>query len=115
MIETLKKVLRRTERDVAFAGVMLGSVAAMSKLFPVMEKWCELTVHFYGGHDMSWIAVPWEHDFAAWRDFQKWYHGRPQSDCYVMWFKSGHQMFRRVDIRAYSIRWGERVKKETAE
>jgi hypothetical protein len=111
-VKLLDKILRRTERDVALAGVMLGSVAAMSKLFPEMEKYRTLKVHFYGGDWKSWDC--WREDGTdptdAFQDFRRWYHGRPQSSCYVMRHNNGENMVKRCDIRAYDIVKGERKK-----
>ena len=116
MIETLKRFLRRTERDVALAGVMVGSVSAMAKLFPVVERYRTLRVHFYPGGYTSWEA--WRDDggepVEAFRDFLRWYHGRPQSDCFVMRGKGFEQMFRRCDIRSYEIASAERYKPSAA-
>lgn len=113
--ELLNKVIRRTERNVAVAGAMVGSVNAMAKLFPVMEHYSTLAVVFYGGRWQSWGCVAAEPPRDPWRDFLKWYHGRPQSECYVMEHREGCNMFRRADIQVYSIQRGERVKKETTE
>lgn len=105
---TLNKILRRTGRDVALAGAMCGSVSAMSKLFPTMEGYSTLTVLFYKGNGMEWTKAPVAAHSGAWNDFVRWYHGRPQSKSYVMPHKQGSQMFRRCDIRAYAIFYGER-------
>lgn len=113
--ELLNKVIRRTERNVAVAGAMVGSVAAMSKLFPTMEHYSTLKVTFYGGHWLSWDCVASEPLTGPWNDFLKWYHGRPQSASYVVHHREGSNMFRRADLQWYSIQRGERVKKETTE
>lgn len=112
----LNKIMRRTERDVALVGVMLGSVAAMSKLFPVIEHYSTLHVYFYNGGWMGWENAPCTRAECHWRHFLKWYHGKPQSDTYVMSHDQGSTMFRRADVCTYEIRYGERVKKKgTAE
>lgn len=111
----LNKVMRRTELNVAVAGAMIGSVSSMAKLFPVMEKWTKLNVYFNDGNGLAWLNAPWNPNVPAWRDFIKWYHGRPQSECYVMYTDDGLRMFLRKDIRGYQIENGERVKKETTE
>lgn len=104
----LSKLTRRLERDVAVAGAMVGSVAAMQKLFPRMEGYCRLTVSFYQGGSHWWEYSPCARPVAPWRDFQKWYHGRPQSVAYVMASRDGSTMFQRKDIATYSIIYGER-------
>lgn len=109
--DTLKKMLRRTERDVLIAGAVLGSVSAMSKLYPVMEGCSTLKVTFYGGGWVSWDCIPAKPEMQPWNDFLKWYHGRPQSEAYVQRYRTGSQMFRRCDVRGYSINYVERVKK----
>lgn len=108
--DTLKKMLRRTERDVLIAGAALGSVSAMSKLFPVMEGCSTLRVIFNDGGWVSWDCVPVNASARPWNDFLKWYHGRPQSEAYVMRYKDGSRMFKRCDVRWYSINYAERVK-----
>lgn len=108
----LNKMIRRTSRDVALAGAMVGSVAAMQKLFPVMEGYSTLRVDFYGDAWTSWVCAPCKPHSGVWRDFQKWYHGRKQSDAYVMRMKDGEQMMKRSDIRFYRISYGEREVKQ---
>lgn len=105
----LDKVLKRTSRDIAFAGAMVGSVSAMSKLFPVMEGYSTLYVTYRDGRWHSWVVSPVKREDCYWRDFLKWYHGRPQSGCYVMRLSDGCEMFLRADIRSYSIKWAERA------
>lgn len=109
----LNKVLRRAELNVAVAGAMVGSVSAMSKLFPVMEGYSELGVRFYNGGVSYWTCAPVAREECPWRDFLKWYHGRPQSESYVMRYKDGCAMFNRKDVRSYSIHWAERVKEHS--
>jgi hypothetical protein len=110
--EILQKILRRTKRDVAFAGAMVGSVSAMSKLFPEIEKYGRLTVYFYGGGNVWWEWTPCKKHSNPWRNFTKWYHGRPQSESYVMTASDGASfMFRRSDIRSYQTEYGEREKR----
>lgn len=95
----------------AIAGAVLGSVTAMSKLVPappVMEGYSTLWVTFYGKEWQSWICSPVERQACPWRDFLKWYHGRQQSESYVMRYKDGQTMFNRRDIRTYAIKWAER-------
>lgn len=110
------KVIGRVERDVAVAGAMVGSVSAMSKLFPALERLRTLRLDFYGspGYQM-WDC--WRDDGAdptdAFQDFLRWYHGRPQSECYVMRHKQGCNMVKRCDIRSYSITKGERKKERS--
>lgn len=109
--KALNKILRRTELNVALAGAMLGSVTAISKLFPVMEHFSLLRVTLDNGAWRQWECVSTERLLNPWRDFLRWYHGRPQSSAYVMRLRDGADMIRREDIRAYSIRHGEREQK----
>lgn len=112
MLDLLRRLIKRTERDVALAGAMVGSVTAMAKLFPTIEHYSTLKVSFYGGLWSSWDA--WRDDGTpptdAWQDFLRWYHGRPQSETYVFRHKWGMNMIRRCDIRCYDISHGEREK-----
>lgn len=110
----LDKLLRRTKRDVALAGAMCGSVSAMSKLFPKIEKYSTLAVYFYGGSSLDWTWAPVVPGPSAFQDFLRWYHGRPQSECYVMVSRQGSTMFRRCDIRGYAITNGERESQSAA-
>lgn len=106
--KTLSKLLKRTESNVALAGAMVGSVAAVSRLFPPIEHYSTLQVTYYGGSWQTWTATSKEPLSGYWRDFLKWYHGRPQSESYVMRNREGCDMFRRCDVRSYVIRYGER-------
>jgi hypothetical protein len=108
----LNRVLRRTELNVAMAGAMVGSVAAMQKLFPVTEHYGRLTLHLYNGESMWWEYTSPVPAIGPWKRFLRWYHGRPESDCFVMRHREGSDMVRRVDIRSYEIRQGEREKKK---
>jgi hypothetical protein len=108
-LDSLKGVMRRTERNVALAGAMVGSVKAMESLFPAMEHYDRLTVKFYSGGSIWWEAFADEPVRGPWNHFLKWYHGR-QSECFVMRHKKGSDMIRRVDIRSYSILTGIREK-----
>ena len=113
MNKLLEKVLRRTKRDVALASAMVGSVSAMQKLFPEIEKYTRLTIQMDNGSLFGWERRGVQ-GAGVWRDFLGWYHGRPQSAHYVMKsMDQGHwkwTMFRRFDIRNYAVQDGEREK-----
>lgn len=110
ILDAIRRIGKRTERDLAFAGAMVGSVQAMSKLFPVMEGYSTLWVTFYTNDWQSWVCAPVAREACPWRDFLKWYHGRPQSASYVMRHTNGQTMFNRKDVRGYEIKWAEREK-----
>lgn len=65
-----------------------------------VKRHSELTVYLHGDR-LSWVR---EGDASEWRDFLKWYFGRPQSSVFVMAHTGGCQMFQRSDIRRYEIR-----------
>lgn len=109
----LGRILRRSRRDVALAGAMVGVVSSMQKLFPVIERYSKLTVTFYDGRYLWWEYAPCERPSGVWNDFLKWFHGRPQSETYVMRYKDGSNMFRRCDIRTYTIVYAEREKQSS--
>ena len=62
----------------------------------------ELTVLVAENKQLGWVSD--EAQPGHWSDFLKWYHGRPQSTCYVMEHSQGHTMVRREDIISYDIR-----------
>ena len=111
----IKRFVRRAELNVAVAGAMVGSVAAMSKLFPTVEHYSTLKVVFYNGSWNSWDCTADGPLRDPWRDFLRWYHGRPQSAYYVMRHHEGSNMFRRCDLLAYDIRHGEREKRPSGD
>ena len=104
----LERLTKRTSRDLAVAGALVGSVAAMGKLFPAMERYTTLRVEFYSDRWQEWSVAPCDDASAPWRAFVKWYHGRPQSDSFVMHHRTGCTAFNRKDIRGYFINYGER-------
>lgn len=110
MHPVLEKILRRTKRDVALAGAMVGSIKALEVLLPQTESFGRLTVHFYGGGVRWWEWTPCPKGGTPWREFLRWYHGRPQSDSYVQPHTEGSTMIRRRDIMSYETYYGEREK-----
>lgn len=111
----LDKVLRRTELNLAVAGAMVGSVQAMAKLFPETEQYSNLRVRLYkgGSWDLDCIGANGA-PVDPWKAFLRWYHGRPQSDCFVMRYADGSSMIRRQDIESYTITNGTRAKRNGA-
>lgn len=64
-----------------------------------------LTVRFRDNFIITWTCstVNGVKVFMPWRDFYKWYFGRPQSQNFVVRFTKGQTMIRRNDIRSFTI------------
>ena len=64
-----------------------------------------LTIKFKDNSVLSWTCSTTD-NFAqsnSWRNFYKWYFGRPQSKYFVMHHAKGQTMFKREDIRLFAV------------
>lgn len=113
----LDRVLKLTGRDLAMAHTSIAvasAIAAIAPKPPQKEKFNRLTITFNDG------AVYWAEgngddtpqSVSYWRNFLRWFHGKPDSPHYVQVVEGGARMIRRVDIRTYDIAFGERERKQ---
>lgn len=104
--DTLRKLLGRTNRTLTLASAAVATVSAVQSIVPAKVPKSRLTLRC---SDMErwWTASNAKRNTGVWKPFLKWYHGRPQSDCYVFEHRDGSDMVRRVDILDYNIRYFE--------
>lgn len=111
VLDRLRRILRRTDRDVAIAGAVVGAVAKIAAAVPVTETYSELRLTFRDDKGwQSWTVAPCARQDGVWNEFIKWFHGREQSDYFVMHTITGQNRVPRAEIRHYDITYGERRK-----
>ena len=111
----LKKMVKRTERDVAFAGTVLSVAQSCVPKVPEKEYFSRLTIYLHSGGSMWWECIrPIGAPNASWNHFLKWFHGRTGSPHFVQIHREGSDCVPRSEIRRYDIRHGEREKATSA-
>lgn len=70
-----------------------------------------LTITMIDGSKQSWTAEPYAGTsrVEAWKDFYRWYFGRPASSTYIQRYKDGETMIRREDIRLFNVQISSRT------
>lgn len=92
----LDKIIGRTDKHVAAATRLIKAITFV--------RVQHLYVYFKRGKPYSWTARGMADGENGWRDFQKWFHGRPQSSSFVIRHSEGLHCILRSEITGYEIR-----------
>jgi len=67
-----------------------------------------LTLTMYDGKNLSWTDEDWKgkNPVEPWTIFYKWYFGKDK-DYFVMKYKNGETMFKRADIKSFTVQTTE--------
>lgn len=63
-----------------------------------------LTITMMDGKNLEWAIEDWKgkHRLKPWTNFYKWYFAKDNPH-YVMKYKNGETMFKRADIRTFTV------------
>jgi hypothetical protein len=70
---------------------------------PEVKPYTQLRLHYPNGRTVDWSVQPWDGKEDPWRNFLRWFHGRPQSQTFVMLHKNGQTGIIRSNIQMYDI------------